>query len=478
MREKLEWLTLLVPGGILAVLIVVSMVGKGPVLEEVPDRWKAEDLAQVESPVPIVTESPDITKQLESKKTEKQKEQVETFSYDGPEHGYEDGTYYGSASGYGGTIQVSVTIADGKITSVNIVSASGETPSFLAQAKAVCGRIISAQSPNVDVVSGATYSSNGIINAAIAALKQAGATELPVTKTVASTKQTPKPVTTNKPSKKTVIPDNAVYGDGTFYGTGEGYGGSIQMKVVIAKGKMTKISVVSAEEETPEYLAKAKALIPTMLKKQTSNVDVISGATYSSNGIMEGVSKALQASIAKQKGKKEKTKATAAPTVTPVATAIPATDAPSVVQEKVAEDGTTVTVVTTTTNTNTDVTGTAMCYPDDNLDFTEYPISLILHVSVETLTTMTTTNGVEAKDEKHSYQVTGMEFSEETKNLTVSEGNWSFLKKAAEGTSKYTGVFKQLLEADSSVAVDAVSGATCSSDAIQSAFQNAMSQLP
>lgn len=480
MREKLEWLTLLVPGGILTVLIVVSMIGKGPVLEEIPEKWKGNDMAQVESPLPIVTAKPD-TKQLEKKKAEKKKEQVKTLSYDGPENGYEDGTYYGSASGYGGTIQVSVTITDGKITGVNIVSAAGETPSFLAQAKAVCGRIVSAQSPNVDVVSGATYSSNGIINATIAALKQAGATDLAVTNTIARTKQTPKPVSTNKPSKKTVIPDNAVYGDGTFYGTGEGYGGPIQMKVVVAKGKMKKISVVSAEEETPEYFAKAKALIPIMLKKQTSKVDAISGATYSSNGIMEGVSKALQASIAKQKGNKgtgEKRKPTATPTVTPVVTAVPATDAPPVVQENVTEDGTTVTVVTATTNSNTDVTGTAMCYPDDNLDFTEYPISLILHVSVETLTTTTTTNGVEAKEETHSYQVTGMEFSEETKRLTTADGNWSFLKKAAEGTTRYTGVFKQLLEANAPTTVDAVSGATCSSDAIQDAFKNAMSQLP
>lgn len=244
---------------------------------------------------------------------------------------------------------------------------------------------------------------------------------------------------------------------------------------------MKNISVVSAEEETPEYFAKAKTLIPIMLKKQTSKVDVISGATYSSNGIMDGVSEALQASIAKQKGnkkKKEEVKSTEAPTATPVVTEVPATEAPLVVQENVTEDGTTVTVVTTTTNSNKDVSGTAMCYPDDYMDFAEYPISLILHVSVETLTTITTTNGVEAKEETHSYKVTGMEFTEETKNLAIAEGNWSFLKKAAEGTTKYTGVFKQLLEANAPVAVDAVSGATCSSDAIGAAFQNGMAQLP
>lgn len=474
MKEKLEWLTLLIPGSILGLFIVVSMVGKGPVLEEIPEKCKVNDVAQVESPVPMVTAEPDI-KQPE-KKTQKKKEQIQKLSYDGPEHGYEDGNYYGSATGYGGTIQVAVTISDGKIINVSIVSAAGETPSFLAQAKAVCSRIVSAQNPNVDVVSGATYSSNGIINATIAALKQAGATDLSVTNTNAKTKTTP------KPGKKTEISDNAALADGTFYGEGEGYGGTIQMKVVIAKGKIKQITVVSAEEETPAYFAKAKALIPTMLKKQTSQVDAISGATYSSNGIMEGVSKALQASIAKQKGTKEKAKATAAPTatsaVTPVVTVAPATDAPPVVQETVAEDGTAVTVVTTTTNSSKDVTGTAMCYPDDELDFMEYPISLILHVSVETLTTTTTTNGVEEKEEKHSYQVTGMEFSEETKSRTIAEGNWLFLKKAAEGTTKYKGAFTQLLETISPASVDAVSGATCSSDAIWDAYKNAMEQLP
>ena len=90
MREKLEWLTLLIPGSILALLIVVSMIGKGPVLEEIPKKNKANDMAQLESPMPVATGSPDI-EQLKKKKTKK-KEQIKTLSYDGPENGYEDGT--------------------------------------------------------------------------------------------------------------------------------------------------------------------------------------------------------------------------------------------------------------------------------------------------------------------------------------------------------------------------------------------------
>ena len=86
---------------------------------------------------------------------------------------YKDGTYRGSAQGFGGTVVVEVTIRDGKITGITVISASGETGSYFARAKAVISSIIGSQSTNVDAVSGATYSSNGIIKAVRNALKKA-----------------------------------------------------------------------------------------------------------------------------------------------------------------------------------------------------------------------------------------------------------------------------------------------------------------
>ena len=82
-----------------------------------------------------------------------------------PEGGYKDGTYQGSGTGFGGTITVQVTVSGGKITAVDILSASGETGSYFASAQGVVSKVLSSQSPNVDAVSGATYSSNGIIQA-------------------------------------------------------------------------------------------------------------------------------------------------------------------------------------------------------------------------------------------------------------------------------------------------------------------------
>ena len=86
---------------------------------------------------------------------------------------YKDGTYTGEAEGYGGTIQVEVTLTGDEITSINVVSAPGEDSAYLSQAESVIDSILSAQSTDVDTVSGATFSSTGILNAVDDALGKA-----------------------------------------------------------------------------------------------------------------------------------------------------------------------------------------------------------------------------------------------------------------------------------------------------------------
>ena len=84
---------------------------------------------------------------------------------DVPANGYKDGTYEGSGTGFGGTIRVRVTVSGGKIAAIDILDASGETASYFASAQGVISKMIAGNTPNVDAVSGATYSSNGIIQA-------------------------------------------------------------------------------------------------------------------------------------------------------------------------------------------------------------------------------------------------------------------------------------------------------------------------
>lgn len=86
---------------------------------------------------------------------------------------WKDGTYQGEAQGFGGPIRVSVAVKGGKITAVKVLSHSGEDPSYYSQAEALVPRIVQQQSADIDVVSGATYSSHGILNAVKKALEQA-----------------------------------------------------------------------------------------------------------------------------------------------------------------------------------------------------------------------------------------------------------------------------------------------------------------
>ena len=92
---------------------------------------------------------------------------------DDSENVYKDGAYTGSAQGFGGAITVQVTLANDEITDIQVTSAPGEDSAYLSQGEGVISSIISAQSTDVDTVSGATFSSTGIINAVVDALGKA-----------------------------------------------------------------------------------------------------------------------------------------------------------------------------------------------------------------------------------------------------------------------------------------------------------------
>ena len=236
-----------------------------------------------------------------------------------PEGGYKDGTYRGSGTGFGGTITVQVTVSGGKITAVDILSASGETGSYFASAQGVVSKVLSSQSPNVDAVSGATYSSNGIIQAVQNALSQAGNSD----------SATPTPTPTPKPAKKPKKDTSVSYKDGVYEGQAEGFDGTVTVKVTIKNGKIKKIS--NTNTDTPEFFNKAwKTIKSNVISRQsTSGIDTVSGATFSSNGILGALSQAL--SKADQSGTTDSKEEDITPTptavpdetVTPIPTEIP-----------------------------------------------------------------------------------------------------------------------------------------------------------
>ncbi len=112
-------------------------------------------------------------KKSDSKKTSEKEESEEDTAEDSSDNVYKNGTFEGSGTGYGGTITVQVTLQDDTITDVSVTSAPGEDSAYLAQGENVINSIISEQSTDVDTVSGATFSSTGILEAVNDALTKA-----------------------------------------------------------------------------------------------------------------------------------------------------------------------------------------------------------------------------------------------------------------------------------------------------------------
>ena len=94
----------------------------------------------------------------------------------------------------------------------------------------------------------------------------------------------------SRPVSYTHLP--AAYKDGTYYGTGTGFGGTLKVKVEISGGKITDIQIMENQDGS-EYISKASALINAIISSQSTNVDTVSGATYSSVGIIQAVRDAL-----------------------------------------------------------------------------------------------------------------------------------------------------------------------------------------
>lgn len=206
-----------------------------------------------------------------------------------------DGTYRGSAYGFKSTITVDVTIKGGKITNIEIVSENDDA-SYFNRAKAVINSVLKKQSTSVDTVSGATYSSKGILMAIKNALTKAagGTVDESASGKPASTKASSKK---NKPATVAKVPEGKMK-DGTYVGKGIGYNEDayIRIAVTVKDDKIIDIKVISQEDDEP-YFSNASVLLERVLKKQSTDVDTVSGATYSSRGILAAIADALSQAV-------------------------------------------------------------------------------------------------------------------------------------------------------------------------------------
>ncbi|MEE8706098.1 MAG: FMN-binding protein [Oscillospiraceae bacterium] len=127
---------------------------------------------------PAVTESSRVSSNSEQT-NEQTSEQAKTTSSDTSANivtfsgaQLKDGVYQGTADGYKGTITVSVTVKNGQVTAIDVISKS-DTDRYFDEAKSLLDKIIGQQSLQVDAVTGATFSSAGLINAVYSALQNA-----------------------------------------------------------------------------------------------------------------------------------------------------------------------------------------------------------------------------------------------------------------------------------------------------------------
>ena len=89
----------------------------------------------------------------------------------------------------------------------------------------------------------------------------------------------------------------ADFEDGSYEGAGIGFGGEIRVEVVVENGEITEISLLEAKGEDVAYLTTAESILDDILKAQSADVDTVSGATFSSTGIRDAVSDALEQAV-------------------------------------------------------------------------------------------------------------------------------------------------------------------------------------
>lgn len=208
-----------------------------------------------------------------------------------------DGTYVGKGNGFRGETTVSTVVVGGIITSIAIESTDDDLEYMDRASAIVIDEIIANQSTDVDAVSGATYSSNAIISAVTAALATDNSAQTSATalEAVVNAQENSESETSGS-----VNEEDSAYSslaDGTYTGSGTGFRGETKVSVEVTNGKIADIAIDSYEDDREWFERASTTVIEEIISNQSVDVDAVSGATYSSNGIKEAVANALNLSF-------------------------------------------------------------------------------------------------------------------------------------------------------------------------------------
>lgn len=459
-RDHIKKLLLLVPAGCVVLAAGITISG----YEAQPVRAKEKSIPEFQL-VKEETESKvflfDYMETVTLPEAENQTKEAVVLTRDTSESDrtYKDGTYYGSGTGFGGKLMVEVVIQDGKIVSVTLVENEGDDHPYIDNASALLQSIVAAQSTNVDAVSGATYSSAGLIEAVRNALAQAAVSGTGSAVTADQTVQKETQASSGTTSLTGAEEQGKTYRNGTYTGMtvcvpdGEeefdAY--TLTLNVTIADDKIVGISDIKGSGDryisaNDRYLAKASAIAEKIIQSGGNEVDAVSGATCSSNAIRQAVKNAMeQARI---------TQIAEAPTqqvTVPVRT------------ETVSKETQTTTALFGDETEgkiykNGIYTGTARCIPDEDEEFEEYLLSLQITVVNDKIVAVS-----DVKGGGDGYD----------------SANDRYISKAAQGSSTSQGMVDRILASgvvNDPAEFDVVSKASCSSNAIVQAVMNALEQ--
>ena len=349
---------------------------------------------------------------------------------------------------------------------------------YISKASALINTIISSQSTNVDTVSGATYSSVGIIQAVRDALSQAAVSGNGATSDSSETNSSNSSSSQNQSTSTTgTVP----YKEGIYYGTAEGYSGDVSVAVVIQEHTIKAILVTETSDDEA-FFNRAMDVVKNVLKNQNTDVDTVSGATYSSKGLLGAIKNALKQAEKVTNGESIEEKADTTELENAVKSAealvmeeytqsswavlsLRLNDAKELLETAANETVEQQTVDKAVENLNLAVAqlekkksdqeeevktkyidGTyevsVPCKPDEDEDFTEYQLSMKVTIRNDKIVSITDVSG------------------------DGDAANDSYIKKAANGTSSKKGVVSQIITKGMPEEIDTVSRATCSSNAI------------
>ncbi|NBG88055.1 FMN-binding protein [Isachenkonia alkalipeptolytica] len=168
-------------------------------------------------------------------------------------------SYEVTAEGYGGAVRLEVFISDEEIVEIEVLE-QNETEGLGDDAIfEVIERIIENNSTEVEVVSGATISSDAAITAVENALAEAG----------------------------------LVAGE-AYNVVAQGYGGDIELEVIIADGEIAAVNIIEHSETEGLGDEGMEETVATIIEEQSVDVDTVSGATESSEAVISGVKEALE----------------------------------------------------------------------------------------------------------------------------------------------------------------------------------------